>query len=180
MNANLRLTKCIFGVWNALPFRVSGEPLRASRKAAGKPPGKQLGSLQERLEAFGELLGTLRRLAGSRILACKYRFRLFERKHKTKLARSPQGRKVSGLKYVSSTRRGSGLEPHLLVCIAVKCRLYEDINKYQIMRFTPEQPQPLVWIYSWLTATSSKLSDGCSCLPPISVGVVVGNLWFRV
>ena len=71
LNADLGLTKCIFGVWKAPPFRASGEPLRASRKAAGKPPGKQLGSLQERLEAFGELLGTLRRLAVSRILACK-------------------------------------------------------------------------------------------------------------
>ena len=71
LNADLRLTKYILGIWKAPPFRASGEPSKAFRKAAGKAPGKQLRSLQERLEAFGELLGTLRRLAVSRTLAYK-------------------------------------------------------------------------------------------------------------
>ena len=66
-----------------------------------------------------------------------------------------------------------------MVCISLKCRLYKDIKTIHIISFTPEQPQPLVWIYSWLAATASKLSDGWSCLPPTPVGVVVGNLKFR-
>ena len=67
-----------------------------------------------------------------------------------------------------------------MVCIALKCRLYKDIQTMHIISFTPEQPQHLVSIYSWLAATASKLSDGWSCLPPTPVGmVVVGNLKFR-
>ena len=68
----------------------------------------------------------------------------------------------------------------MVVCIALKCKLYKDIQTTHSISFTPEQPQPLVSIYSWLTATASKLSDGWSCLPPACVGVAVGNLGFRV
>ena len=70
--------------------------------------------------------------------------------------------------------------PHGGVYIALKCKLYKDIQTIHIISFTPEQPQPLVSIYSWFAAAASKLSDGCSYLPPTSVGAVVGNLGFRV
>ena len=47
-----------------------------------------------RLEDFGEPSGALGRLAAPRILAGTQRFKLLERKNKSGIARSPQGRTV--------------------------------------------------------------------------------------
>ena len=47
---------------------------------------------------------------------------------------------------LSPIEKAQGWRPHLVVCIAVKCRLYKDIEAIHIISFTPEQPQPVVWI----------------------------------
>ena len=52
------------------------------------------------------------------------------------------------------------MEPHLVVHIALKCKPNKDIKTIHIISFTPEQPQPLVLIYSSLAATASKIPDG--------------------
>jgi hypothetical protein len=77
LNADLRLTKCILPT-----FRGSGERLWASRKAAGKPPGKQPGASGDVWKPLASRPEPWRRLAAPRILACTSCFKMFERKIK--------------------------------------------------------------------------------------------------
>ena len=77
LNADLRLTKCILPT-----FRGSGERLWASRKAAGKPPGKQPGASGDFWKPLASRPEPWRRLAAPRILACTSCFKMFERKIK--------------------------------------------------------------------------------------------------
>ena len=167
---------------------LQGPPPSGALASGYGPPGKRLGSLRESSREPPGMSGSLWQAVGSlgggslhpESLLASIVVKCLNAKIRADPLSLVSAKRCQVKGAYSPIEKAQGCRPHLVVCIALKCRLYKQIQTIHRRSFTPEQPQPLVSIYSWLIAIASKLSDGWSCLPPTSVGVVVGNLGFRV